>query len=94
MQYADIKHLIDLYTQKYHDLRKTNPDAATKFHNSTLPKLWERQNEIHARSSEEAMKIHNAFVDQLPIRLPQTEESPAVIIEVGERPGEDNQGGK
>ena len=90
MSYADLSHLIKLYRKAALDLEKTDYEAGIRLYNRTS-KLVQRKRELSEEISKRVMAEHEAFVKTLPIRRSQTEESPAVIIEVGPSP---NDGGK
>ncbi len=92
MSYGDVEHLRKLYLQKVYEMRKTDYDASVKFHNAIMPKLWARQTEINDQANKVIRESNQRTIADLPIRLPQTEESPAVIIEVEPGPGEENEG--
>ena len=93
MSYEDLKHLMDLYTKAAMDLRKTDSAASVRLYNATVPKLWERMLELsdqYAAASAEMERIR--MLDFRPWH-PQTEESPAVTIEVIPSPDDQNEGG-
>ena len=93
MTIPDLKHLMDLYTKAAMDLRKTDSAASVRLYNATVPKLWERMLELsdqYAAASAEMERIR--MLDFRPWH-PQTEESPAVTIEVIPSPDDQNEGG-
>ena len=84
MSYEQVQGLKDLYWQKIYEIRKTDHAASVKLSNSIIPKLSARLNEISDEITKAGMESNNRTISDLPIRLPQTEESSAVIIELEE----------
>lgn len=82
MTYEQVIGLNIAYLRKYNDMYKTDSDGAVKFHNEIMPRLWARMDEIRDEIKKSSMESNSRTIADLPIRLPQTEESPAVIIEV------------
>ncbi len=94
MSFADVTHLQKLYRQEADEIRKTDYDAGTRFYNAIMPQLNARSNELHAQSNKRMMESNNRTIADLPIIRPQTEESPAVVIEVVPRSNAESEGGK
>ena len=93
MTIPDLKHLMDLYTKAAMDLRKTDSAASVRLYNATVPKLWERRVELSDQFAAEVAEIERISMLDFRPWHPQTEESPAVIIEVTPPPNDQNEGG-
>lgn len=93
MPYEDVHHLYNLYRQKVMEIRKTDYDASVKYNNAIMPKLNARLNEISAQISKDIRESNRRLREELPIIRPQTEESPAVVVEIEPSPNEKNKGG-
>ena len=93
MTIPDLKHLMDLYTQAAMDLRKTDSAASVRLYNATVPKLWERRVELSDQFAAEVAEMERISMLDFRPWHPQTEESPAVIIEVISSPDDQNEGG-
>ena len=93
MTIPDLKHLMDLYTKAAMDLRKTDSAASVRLYNATVPKLWERRVELSDQFAAEVAEMERISMLDFRPWHPQTEESPAVIIEVIPSPDDQNEGG-
>ena len=82
MSYWDLEHLQSLYLKEVMKLRKIDYDASVRFHNSTLPKIWEKKNEKYAEIMTLSKKLDEMMLS-IPLQIPAD-----VIIEYGENPSE------
>ena len=85
LSYWDLEHLQALYLKEVMKIRKIDYDASVRFHNSILPKIWEKKNEKYAEIMTLSKKLDEMMLS-IPLQIPAD-----VIIEYGENPSE---GGK
>ena len=92
MSYEDLDHLKQLLNKEVEVLSKTDIVEAARLQHISVA-MGTRMFELSAKSRAKIMARHRAFMEKLPIRLPQTEESPALIIEATPPPNDQNEGG-
>ena len=81
MNTIDILHLMSLYEEHFRALRKTDPDASVKLHNTYMPKLWARMLELNEESNAFTEKMNRRSMERAGF-YPPTDEVPAKIITV------------
>ena len=88
MDSDQLLHLARLYTKASNELskelRETDPDAGTRLYNATIPILYKIIDENRDRTNAiiEAMDREHRREFPVPRRIPATEESSAVFIDV------------